>query len=1299
MIKRLQALFFLTFTAIFFHAQTVSIDWQQGRIYDYGVQKITLPYFSSDQYSYSQNNIFLNRKIALTENNVAIENLVWNTVSPNELYELNRHDLTEYDHAAVTYTTVENQRFAHISVGTFKRAGNQIYRLSSFTIVAKPFSAPAYGQKVGTTNNPLVNGTFHKIKVNKSGIFKITKDFLTSNGINASAVNPKNLRIYGNGGIMLPEDNRDIRYDALQENAIEVVGESDGIWNDGDYARFYAQGPHGYNLYDTTNGGGIKRNETRTDQPQHLKNIYEDVAYYFISFDNGPGKRVQTQDEVLPVNLITRYDDYQFINDDELNIMKLGRTWVDDALFVSPKTVTFTTKSPIQPGDEVRYRARAVGFNGSGTTLAFNINNQNTSSYGIFGTSGFYPIVYNGTSTNLQGNTLTFTIKTNISGNPNGTFYIDYADVQYKENLTFSGSQMNFRDFSIVTGSGTLHGFSVTNSGNLEQISDVTDITNAKKRVNKSGNNSVFNFGYRADNTVFNNEFVAFRADAAFSPTYVGTVQNQNLQGLQNIDYLVLTVPSLAGQAQRIATYHQNKNNLTTQIVDIGQIYNEYSSGAQDLTAIRDFITELNRPAGNLQYVFILGDASYDFKNRTTNNSNIVPAFQSEESGNYISSFVSDDYIVMTAPQVTTKITSILPDIPVGRLPAANLQEAVVMVDKTMAYYNSKPGQSTPFGVWRMRMDYIADDDYGTKSSIPPFADVPFHNTVNSAVFDIFENATDKPEYNIRKLYMDSFVQQSSAGGPRYPQVNQAITNDISNSLFMLYFGHGGINGWAQERVFTLMEIQAMNNFNNIYSRFPLITTITCEFTLWDEPNTSSAGEQVIKFPTGGAANMITSSRAIFIPYAERFVDDYLEELFKLYSDDFLSTGKTFLEAKKIHGPADDHFKVNVLGDPAMKLVRPKRLAVVNSIQTPVPGLMRALDFVQIQGQVNLPNGTINPGFNGEVTINIFDKRITKTTLNNDGILNPPLTYSEEGNAIIKATGNVVNGIFTVEFYVPSNINYTVGTGRMLVYAHNNQEDVFQNSPIQIGDINPNGINDNQPPRVKLYMNNVHFADGGITNRNPMLLACITDDTGINSTGAGVGHDITVYLDGEIINTIVLNDFYNPGDGLGCSEPSLKNYQKGYVSYPFRNLAPGEHTLTFKVWDINNNSTTETLRFIVKEEGDEKMVINRLLNWPNPFTNKTYIQFEHNCDDIVEVNVQIYTITGKLVRTFSQSVTGEPFFEGYRTPRQAIEWDGKDDFGDTVGKGTYIYKVYARSQNQEKCKGGATATEKMVMLK
>ncbi|MEC5173854.1 type IX secretion system sortase PorU [Chryseobacterium nepalense] len=1296
--QKISLLFLLGFVSTFW-AQRISIEWDGSKIRDYGDTKLNLPNFKNQGFSFSQNNIFITTRQQVGEKQLKVSNPVWENIPAKDLYEISKDLLPDYEIKDVAYYNSEGERYANINVALFKKEKGQVKRLSSFEI-SETNTSNSLGNtlKVGTTTNPLSTGNFYKIKVDKSGIFKITKQFLQDNGINPSSVNPKNFRIYGNGGIMLPEFNQDVKYSALQENAIQVVGEDDGVWHDSDYALFYAQGPDGYNLYNTSNGNGFKRTDTRSDRSENVKNIYEDYSYYYINFDKGPGKRVQNVDVNLPATpLITRFDNYQVVNKDQKNLMKVGRLWVEDTPFTTDKAVTFTTASAIQGGDEIRYRVQVIGYKSQQNSISFDINTQNPlntviPSANSGGTNEFFPLRYSGLITGLSGNQITFNLKPNITVNPNGNFYVDYLEVQYKDNLSFNGTQMNFRDFSLVSGSNTTYGFSLSNASSAEQIWDVTDITNANRRVNKAAGNTTFNFAYTAADQNFNNEFVAFKADAAYSPQFVGRINNQNLSALQNIDYLIITVPEMMGQAQRLANYHQTKNNYNVQIVDTDKIYNEFGSGSRDLTAIREFVTKLNTPLGTLKYVFILGDTSYDFKNRVSNNSNVVTSYQSEESSDVIRSFVTDDYIVMTKPQTTEFITNNLPDLPVGRLPAANVTEAANMMDKTLAYYNNLSGQSTPFGEWKMKLDFIVDDDND--------GGTPFHTVMNNSLATVFEQPTQiLKEYNVRKLYLDAFQAQSTAGGQRYPQVNQAISNDIGNSLYMFYFGHGGINGWAQERVLTLSEIQNANNFSNVYSRFPFVSTITCEFTLWDEPDTSSAGEQFLKMKQGGPAAMITSSRAIDVGYGVDFTNLYTQNIFKLNSDDFQTLGIAHLNAKKQKGSATDHLKVNFLGDPAMKLSRPQRLLVIDNIDTPVPGLIRGLDFVKVTGHINNPNGTINTTFNGRVVINIFDKRLNKTTLNNDGGLTPVLQYTEEGSAIVKASGTAVNGVFTVEFYVPKDINYAVGQGRILGYADNKASDVFNNQAVQVGDINPNGINDNEPPKVKLYMNNTNFADGGITDQNPMLLACITDDKGINSTGSGIGHDITVYLDGQIINTVVLNDFFASGEGNGCLNPSLADYQKGNVTYPFRNLSTGQHQLTFKVWDINNNSTTATLNFEVKDEADQHLVINRPLNWPNPFTNKTYIQFEHNCDDMLDVNVQIYTITGKLVRTLSQPVVAEPFLQGFRTPRQAIEWDGRDDFGATVAKGTYIFKIFAKSQNQEKCKGSATAVEKMVLLK
>lgn len=1303
MMKKLLFLLISVIASCLLQAQRYSINWQESNTLDYGIKTIEYPFFTNNGYQPEANSVYIYQKINAEQwKNLTVKNLVWEKISAKELYDLDENLLPDFDQFDVLPGTEEGQVVVRVS--TLKKEQNSIYRLSSFEVATKSVTqkttaskASSLTSKVGTEENPLSSGTFYKIKVDTSGVFKITADFLRKNGINPSNITPANFRIYGNGGIMLPEFNGDERYAALQENAIQVVGGEDGVWNDGDYALFYAQGPDGYNLYDRTNGNGYKRTETRTTRCNHLKNIYEDYAYYFINFDKGVGKRIEDATASLPTDLITRFDNYQVIDIEDKNLQKLGRIWTGDA-FNTAISKTFKTRYPILNTDEVKYFAQVVGYNAQGTQISYDINGTKNGSGSISVTGEDYvPLRYNGTTTGISGNTVTFNFTPNISSNPNGSFYFDFAEIQYKEDLIYNGTQLNFRDFSIIEGSLDLYGFQVSDATEIEQVWDVSDITNVKRKINQSASNSVFSFGYLADSPYFNNEFVAFKNSAAYTPTFVEKIDNQDLSSLSNIDYLIITQDSFKTQAQRLADYHTTQNSYNVAIVTPEQIYNEFSSGSQDITAIRDFVTRLNTTNGSLKYLFILGDASYDYKNKTTNNDNIVPSYESEESGSYVTSYVTDDYYTMTSTQVSPWLYLNLPNLPVGRLPASNVTQAKLLIDKTLAYYNALPSQSSPFGEWRMKMDFVVDDDNDGGQI--------FHDVINSALVTNFETSTDKPEYNIRKLYLDAFPAEITAGGQRFPQVNQAISSDVGNSLYMFYFGHGGINGWAQERVLTTTEIDAFNNFNSLYSKFPLVSTITCEFTLWDNPDVYSAGEQFIKHSEGGAANMVTSSRAIGVSYGFIFSKIFMNQLFKLYDDDFISIGDAHLLAKKQRGYDSNHLKVNFLGDPAMKLSRPKKLMVIDNIETPVSGQMRALDFVTISGHINKEDGSLDSSFNGRVAINVFDKRLTKTTLNNDGGLKPVLTFTEEGSPIVKASGKVANGNFTVEFYVPKDINYEIGTGRLLGYADNfssagsSAYDVFTNQAQTVGDINPDGLNDSTPPTIQLYMNNTNFADGGITDQNPTLLACVTDDTGINSTGAGIGHDITVILDGEVVNTIVVNDYFSSGESNGCVNVSLKDYQKGSVAYPFRNLEPGEHQITFKVWDMNNNSSTATLNFVVEDESAQNLIIKKPLNWPNPFTNKTYVQFEHNCDDILDVNVQIYTITGKLVKTISTSVTAEPFLEGYRTPRTAIEWDGTDDYGATVGKGTYIFKIFAKSNNQDKCKGSATAIEKMVMLK
>ncbi|MGZ5285366.1 MAG: type IX secretion system sortase PorU, long form, partial [Kaistella sp.] len=456
--KRIFTLFIIFSFFSFNFSQTVQLQWEGSKVIDFGSYQVAVPFFKNNGFAYEESSVYYRTSAKYSGTDQTVTNLLWEKITPKELYEISLSSIPTEEKTEISVFTnpYTNEKSTNIRVSALKVEKENIYRLISFSIVnsAVAKSRSSVSQKTGSTENPLKSGNFYKIKVDTSGVFKITAKFLRDNGINPSNINPKNFRIYGNGGLMLPEHNQDTRYSALQENAIQVTGEADGVWNDDDYALFYAQGPHGFNVYKTsgdTNGSGNRRRETRTDKSSNFINIYSDFAYYFINFDLGPGKRIPETDLPVTADAITRYDEYQYINEEKFNLMKIGRIWTGDA-FTENKTVTFTTRSPIQPTDVIRYRSRYIGYLSSGNKITADLNNQNPYPYTISPADRreYVPIVYTGTVTNLQGNQLAFNYAPDTSANPNGKFYFDYAEVQYKEDLKFNNSQMNFRSYSIA---------------------------------------------------------------------------------------------------------------------------------------------------------------------------------------------------------------------------------------------------------------------------------------------------------------------------------------------------------------------------------------------------------------------------------------------------------------------------------------------------------------------------------------------------------------------------------------------------------------------------------------------------------------------------------------------------------------------------------------------------------------------------------------------------------------------------------------------------------------------------------
>ena len=1285
-------LFLLLLSLLDLTAQTVRIDWQGVKEHQKGEENPSrFPFFTNQGYFVRDNVPQFSYSVETNGmKNISLQNIQYENVPANERGNLNSGNIPTTLKYIAKISQAGNRYFTSVVMTPFVKENNQIKKVVSFQIVSQAGINPDLGTDDTfdpATTSALSSGNWHKIKINKSGVFRLDKSFFDANGIPTN-FDPRTLKIYGNGGKQLNENPGDFRYGALQENAIQFNGQDDGSFDNGDFILFYAQGPHDwFRLPDST-----------LDNLRHKFNQYSDYAYYFITFGGTQGKRVQDQTiDGNPVQTFGQYDDYQFYEKDSLSVNQVGKQWVGESFNVEPSH-NFTLKGGGTAAGNVHTLCRMVGKNANAVSFTSTVNGVAAGTEN-FSAGDFVPRSAEGIIT-TSGNTFNFTVTANNSSNPGSFVFLDYLEVRYRANLNFNGTQMNFRQLQNLN-DGSIYGFAMSGA---PKVWNISDHTNAMNVTNAGGV-----FKYQSNSPYFLNEFVAFSETAAYTEIeYVGSVPNQNLRSYTDIEYVIVTHPDYLSEASRLANFRIMNDGIKAIVVTTEQVYNDFSSGAQDISAIRDFLKHLRDTGNPLKYVLMMGGASFDYKDRITDNSNYVPAYISFNSENLDNSYVTDDFFTMldetdvilngTQEPVNYIQLSNQMDIAIGRMPAHTLAEAKLMVDKTMAYYEKLPGQGSSFGEWKTRFLLVVDDDLSGST--------PFHKNIedDSAAF-IEENISYA---TLRKGYLDSFVEESTSAGPRYPQVNQIIGNAFNlGTALLVYFGHGGPRSWSQERVITYEEINNFSNFSGLYSRLPVVMTITCEFTVWDLNYLPSAGVYMYKAPQGGASAMLTTSRPVGTYFGGEFNEKVMEELLEVQGVKYQTLGES-LTAAKVQDNSGYNLSVNLLGDPMLSISRPPRNIRITKINgedaDTFDGVLRAMDFVEIEGEVLDENGTMRDNsFNGKANGILFDKPVNKSTLNNNGwgtdVTPQIMDYQEQINAIFKGGTNVTYGQFKFQFYVPKDINYEIGDGKFMVYAHNNVIDGVTTKNIKVGGQNPDGLNDDNGPTIGLYMNNLNFVDGGITNRNPYLLACLVDSTGINTSGIAIGHDITGVLDQNVEGTYVLNEYYEGGDNNPCTNPQVLDYQKGQVMYRLNSLELGNHQIVFKAWDINNNSSEQTLDFVVMEEGSDHIHIEKLLNWPNPFTNQTYFHFEHNCDTELEVMVQIFTISGKLVKTIRQTVSAEPWREGYRTGRFAIPWDGLDDFGDKIGKGVYIYRVTARGVNPETCKGSATAIEKLVILK
>ncbi len=1114
------------------------------------------------------------------------------------------------------------------------------------------------------TSSVLSSGNWFKIGVTTEGIYKVSYEYLQTNGIISSSVSSASVKLYGKGGGMLPEQVSRFRHPDVPENAIEMYDGGDGTFGPGDYFLFYGQGPI------TWSPNGIR-------QLIRNNNIYSDTTYYYITVQGNNGKRIQSiaSESGTAAYTTNSFTAYLLHEKDETNLWQSGREWFYRDNFQYTTTQTFPINLVgLVPATEVKIIAR-IADRCEGCSNAYSLK-YNNATIGTFSGSSV-PTNYNGDFASATNYSTTNFIPSVSSGNiqlqklSGQQGWLDYLIVNYRRSLTVSGSSLFFRDVD-AEGQGIVQ-YTVGNPASVWCLNDPTT------PVKIQGNTLGSSFQFQAiDSTL--SEFVAV-GTTFDTPFFIGKIANQDLKARAlsspAADYLIITTDLLFPAAESLAEFHLYNDGMVTHVVKLQDIYNEFSSGMQDITAIRDFVKYYYDHAPNgayPKYLLLMGDGSYDYKTHLNRlnvpNTNVVPTYQSQNSFNRGGgSYSSDDYFGMMKFESTTgninySIGEIFPlQIGVGRIVANRLSEANAVVDKIKHYISNSDCKRE----WRNEILLFADDmdDY--------WEDVFVKDNEQRSL----QMETNYPYWNIDKLYADAYVQTNSAG-QRYFDAEKALVEKFNKGVFyMHYSGHGGEKGLTSERILQIPHIQSWKNQKFL----PFLSTTTCTFTRFDNPDFVSAGEIAQLLPHTGAIGLLSTTRAITtaasfdkILFDNLFTRDSLHQFYRL--------GDIIRLSKRSNVTGGIGNKMLLFGDPAMRLSYPKYTVVLtevqgNPIDTASLDTLKASQLVTLAGEVQDWSGTILADFNGNVVTTIFDKAITLYTRQNDAAAEK-LPFTLQRNVVFKGLTTVENGKFSITFQMPLDINYAIDKGKLSFYAYNDVTDAHGYSrDFKIGGSENNCNGYTTPPTVEVFMNDTFFVNNGITDANPVLLLRLFDLSGINTVGTGIGHDISFIIDGDVTNRIVLNSFF---------QADLNSAVSGTVRYPLQNLSQGVHTVEVQVWNNCNIVNTAYLTFVVT---DNTFQITKLGNYPNPFHTTTNIVFEHNrADEIVDAEVTILDISGRIVKKFSKIQT----MPGYRDV--SISWDGTEYNGAKVASGIYLCRIRLKDASGQI----AQATCKLVWI-
>lgn len=1084
--------------------------------------------------------------------------------------------------------------------------------------------------------------TVYKIPVKEEGVYQVTGNLLKSKGINLAAINPATFKIYNNGGREIPENLSDSKIDGFIENAIEVVDGGDNKFDETDYLLFYAK---------TVNDWDYKSNQKTYSH--YINNYTKENIYWLVWGDSQSGKRITPQpsraDAPAPLSTAPQ----RFFREDELtNIYHSGTVWYGDLFSNTSQNREFAFYTPraVQSA-ETRLVLRFVSESYGTHNFKMILNNQ---SVGDFSFSGKRYYVHTVSKSGVLLDGLNKLVLQYSNTNSLAECYLDWFEVFYTTELKAVNNELFFLAPLVnAPVSYQVTGF----TGNEISVFEVSDFANVKKIVGGTlaGNAVIF---ADSTNTTSPKRYVTFTPQGVHTPSELIADERADMRAATNgAEYLIITHPDFYDQAIRLADHRRAFDKLSTAVVKIQDVYDDFSGGLFDPLAIRDFLAytfKFWKPAPEL--VLLFGDGNYDFKNIfKTSAQNWIPPYETDDLSETDSramdewfTYVSgNDYII---------------DLGIGRLPVQTAAEAKIMVDKIIEY-DTEPLR----GEWKNTISILADDEFDQNGTIIGW------NVTHSEDAEELIDGYVPPTFNVNKIYLMEYpaVQSASISGIRKPTAGEDLINQINRGTLVLNFiGHGNETVLTHERI---LEISDVNSQIQNGAHYLFWVAATCAWGRFDMPQAQAMSEQILLMEKRGAVGMITASRDAFAGPNAQLNKYIFRELFPKFNGKYLHgqttrVGEALMNAKNYSGNNTNNQKYHLLGDPAMKLALPRYSAVLTSVS---PDTFKALSKITVTGSIYEDNSPWTD-FNGEIYLTAFDSRKIKTYTFED----PPTTYRVQyklpGSAIFRGTVPVINGQFETSFIVPKDITYGGTLGRIATYYWNDEIDGSgKRDSLTVGGT-AQGIVDQAGPEIKIHFQGANIGEGAIVGPNPTLMVAIADlESGVNITGE-IGHKIILTLDDDMENRRDITDFFTFDKGSylqGTIKYPLANYW-GSTSEGFQNtsgLTPGQHTISLKAWDNFNNSNTESITFTVAAEG--AFVIKDLLNYPNPLVNETTFSFFISHE--AEIKIQIYTVAGRLIRTL-ESVAEAGFNFNYK-------WDARDAEGDAIANGVYLYRLSARS--------------------